>query len=184
MTPRQVFHFTNLPALSPVSILCIYWVYLYKWQGLYWAQRWQNKRLELAPLPRSADRLEALERQTRRCRSKGRRWQAIPCEPVWPSVRLVGKGTSVRIRFGFPFSSKVVDHKSWNINKFWNIRMFGWLKFSSQLISPFFLFEAVRAIRHYVSPRWLLWLAVCVVLEVVTGAICGIRRFDWLFVSY
>ena len=138
VTPRQVFHFTNLPALSPVSILCIYWVYLYKWQGLYWAQRWQNKRLELAPLPRSADRLEALERQTRRCRSKGRRWQAIPCEPVWPSVRLVGKGTSVRIRFGFPFSSKVVDHKSWNINKFWNIRMFGWLKFSSQLISPFF----------------------------------------------
>ena len=33
------------------------------------------------------------------------------CEPVWPSgkgVRLVSRGTSVRIRFGSPFSSKVV----------------------------------------------------------------------------
>ena len=32
------------------------------------------------------------------------------CEQVWPSgkVRLVSRGTSVRIRFGSPFSSKVV----------------------------------------------------------------------------
>ena len=34
------------------------------------------------------------------------------CEPVWPSgkalARLVSRGTSVRIRFGSPFSSKAV----------------------------------------------------------------------------
>ena len=33
------------------------------------------------------------------------------CEPVWPSgkaFRLVNRGTSVRIHFGSPFSSKVV----------------------------------------------------------------------------
>ena len=29
-------------------------------------------------------------------------------KPVWPSVRLVSRGTSVRIRFGSPFSSKAV----------------------------------------------------------------------------
>ena len=40
---------------------------------------------------------------------------------------MVGKGTPVRIRFGFPFSSKFVDHKTWNINKLWNISQNVWL---------------------------------------------------------
>ena len=29
-------------------------------------------------------------------------------EPVWPSVKALGRGTSVRFRFGSPLSSKVV----------------------------------------------------------------------------
>ena len=43
--------------------------------------------------------------------SGGQEERGRDCEPVWPSgkaLRLVSRGTSVRIHFGSPFSSKVV----------------------------------------------------------------------------
>ena len=49
----------------------------------------------------------ALAAESLKGRSEDSGWW---CEPVWPSgkVPLVSRGTSVRIRFGSPFSSKVV----------------------------------------------------------------------------